>query len=103
MRRTRDGLVLEDRVEYGGAARRNRGSYSGTKTHRLWCWYVVDLEPGYEPPAGTFGAVFLKTGRPVLYSCYPVCGCTDGQHAGKPVAGKTEADVNCGKCKRSMA
>lgn len=29
------GLILETRYEFGKAARRNRGNYSGEKVHRL--------------------------------------------------------------------
>lgn len=93
------GLILEARTEYGTAARGNRGRYAGRKIHQLFCEYVVGLVEGYYHAPGTFGAQFKQTGQPVLFSCYPLCGCTRGQHAGKPLAGKTHEHVTCDKCK----
>lgn len=112
-RRTWGGLVLETRVEYGHAARKNRGRHSGTKVHRVISEYVVDLEPGYEPKPGTVGHVFLvgerkldgigrtvRTPRvPVLFACRPACGCCQGQHGARPYPGLTEDKVTCEKCK----
>lgn len=96
-RRTREwsGLILETRYETGSAARRNRGAYSGTKIHRICSEYVVGLSDGKKPAPGTIGAVWLRERQPVLFSSYPMCGCTIGQHAARPVAGAT---VTCEKC-----
>lgn len=92
-------MKTETRIEYGVAARRNRGSYTGQKTHRLVCTYIIGLDEGEEPRPGTYARSFKQTGEPVLLSCHPACGCTQGQHAGRPVPGRTEADVTCEKCK----
>ena len=94
-------LILETRIEFGRAARQNRSSYSGTKTHRLRCEYVVGVVDGYAPKPNTIGAKFVRTGRPELFSCSPCCGCTQGQHAGRPIAGWTESNVDCSKCQQS--
>jgi hypothetical protein len=96
MTRTWGGLVLESRVEYGSAARKGRGRYAGQKVHRLGCEYVVGVIEGHIP--GEIGRAFLRTGEPQLFSCHPACGCTQGQHAGKPYAKLTAADVTCEKC-----
>jgi hypothetical protein len=92
------GLLLETRVEYGSAARRNRGRWAGQKCHRLLSEYVVGVIPGTDHRVGSYGYTFLKTGKEVLFACSPACGCTRGQLAGRPVAGKTAADVTCTKC-----
>lgn len=97
--RTWDNYVLEHRIEYGSAARRNRGRYSGAKVHRLSCQYVIGLvDPTLTPKPGTISAAFARTGKPVLFSCWPCCGCTQGQHAGTPTPGLSQADVTCTKC-----
>jgi hypothetical protein len=93
-------MITETKIEFGRAARKNRGSYSGQKTHRLVSTYIVGLAEGYEVRPGTYAAEFQREGRPVLVSCHPACSCTQGQHAGRPVAGLTEKDVNCTKCGR---
>ena len=91
-------LLTEMRTEYGRAARANRGSYSGRKTHRLICYYIVGVEPGYDAQPGTLAARFLLHGRPVLTWCSPACGCTRGQWSGRPIPGASPGDVDCGKC-----
>ncbi len=91
------GLLLETRIEYGKAARRNRGNYSGQKVHRLVCEYVVGVIGPQRP--GTVGAQFVRTGKPVLFSSQPCCGTTQGQTAAAPFASLTEHDVTCTKCK----
>lgn len=100
--RTWGGLILQTRVEYGTAARRNRGRYAGHKIHRLISEYVVGLTPGHVPAPGTVSAAFARSGRPQLFSCHPACGCTQGQHAGRPaynLPGRNPADsVTCTKC-----
>lgn len=93
-----DELILETRTKYGSAAHRNRARYSGRKVHVLHCDYVVGIVEGHQPRPGTFGAEFVRTGKPVLFSCRPVCGATSGQHAGRPFANMTTADVSCTKC-----
>lgn len=96
--RTWGGLILEMRIEYGSAARRNRGRYAGQKVHRLISEYVVGLEAGHQPRPGSCGAAFLRDGKPVLFACSPACGCTQGQHAGRPFPGLTAERVTCAKC-----
>jgi hypothetical protein len=95
---TRDGITRVTRVEFGSAARMNRGSYSGQKIHRLISEYIVAVEEGTEVKRGTFAAEFIRTGKPVQTSCFPACGCTMGQFAGRPAAHLTAADVTCSKC-----
>lgn len=96
---TRDGITEEMRVEFGSAARMNRGSYSGQKIHRLISIYIVAVAEGTEIKPRTFAAEFIKTGKPVRTSCHPACGCCQGQFAGRPYEKLTEADVTCSKCK----
>ncbi len=103
--RTWGNLVLETRIEYGAAARRNRGRYAGHKTHRLHSEYIVALvdTEATRPEivngrATTLGARFLLNGKPVLFSCSPCCGCTQGQHSGQPDDRLTSEKVNCEKC-----
>jgi hypothetical protein len=96
--RTCGGMILETRLEFGRAARKNRGSFKGQECHKLLCEYVVGIVEGEKPAAGTFGDKFIQTGKPVLRSCRPLCGCTQGQFAGTPVAGKTAENVTCKKC-----
>lgn len=93
-----DGLILESRTEYGHAARRNRGNYAGAKIHRLRTEYIVGIIPGTPIALGTLGARFQKTGKPVLFSARPACGCTQGQMAGMPIAELAAEHVNCAKC-----
>lgn len=90
--------TLEMRTEFGTAARRNRGRYAGHKVHRLISEYIVAVDNPEAERVGTLGQRFIKTGQPVLFSCSPACGCTQGQHAGQPIEGKSEADVTCAKC-----
>lgn len=97
--RSASGMILEERTEYGYAARNNRGKFAGQKVHRLRCEYVVGLEAGCSVRPGTFAAIYATTGKPVLFSCYPACGCTQGQMAGKPREGFTAENVTCEKCK----
>lgn len=97
--------ILERKVEYGHAARKNRGRNSGAKIHKLECDYVIGLvDESLETRPGTYGYQWLKQKRagreaPVLFKCSPACGCTSGQNAGKPIAGLTEESVTCSKCK----
>jgi hypothetical protein len=90
----------ETRTEYGSAAHRNRARYTGEKVHKLRATYVVGIvdESKEDPKANTFGATFMRTRKPVLFSCGPCCGTTNGQHAGAPIAGLTAAHVTCSKC-----
>lgn len=90
--------VLESRTEYGVAARGNRSQHSGQKIHRLQTEYIVGIVEGVEPRPGTLGAEFKRTGKPVLFSCRPACGCCQGQHAGRPFPKLGPADVTCSKC-----
>lgn len=90
------GLVVARAIEYGRAARRNRGNYSGQKTHRLWVDYKVALME--DADVDTLGMLHWFN-EPVVWSVEPCCMCTQGQFAGQPVEGKTDADVNCSKCK----
>jgi hypothetical protein len=92
------GLILEDRTEYGSAARANRGRHAGHKVHRLACEYVVGVVPGSEHRPGSYGAMFLRSGKPILFNASPACGCTSGQHAGRPCPGLTPEKVTCEKC-----
>ena len=93
-RREWSGLILEQRYEMGTAAQKNRGRYTGTKTHRLYCEYVVGLTEAPRP--GTVGARFQATNKPVLFICRPSCGSTSGQYAGMPT---TATEITCEKCK----
>jgi hypothetical protein len=92
-------LVLESRKEFGYAARRNRGRYAGQKVHVVITEYIVGVTDGYVPRPGTIAVEFVKTGKPVLFSARPLCGATQGQHAARPVATLTAADVTCTRCK----
>lgn len=105
--RTWGNLILETRANYGSAARRNRGAYTGQKVHRLVSTYIVGVvdeakerEKGIKNNrAVTLGGRFLLNGDPVLFSCAPACGCTQGQMAGSPNDRSTIANVTCEKCK----
>lgn len=100
-RTTWGNYKTEARRAYGHAARRNRSRNKGVKIHRLVCTYVVGvIDPALETRHDTFGAKFLKTGQPVLFSVHPVCGCTSGQHAGAPDARLTAEHVTCSKCEQ---
>lgn len=94
------GLILESRIEYGSAARHNRGRYAGTKVHKLRTEYVVGVVPGTEHYPGSYGAIFR--GEPLFFRAYPACGCTQGQRAGKPNAELTAADITCSRCKENV-
>jgi hypothetical protein len=95
----RDNMILETRYEFGSAAQRNRGRYSGAKVHALYCQYVVGrVDPSLPTAPGTYEHAFAVTGKPVLYCCRPRCGCTSGQHAGRPIHGLTADRVTCTKC-----
>jgi hypothetical protein len=96
-------LILDRRTEYGRAAQKNRGNYSGQKVHRLHCEYivgVVDESAELNLPYQSIGKRFLKESKPVLFSCSPACGCTSGQNAGRPIQDATEQNITCEKCKR---
>ena len=98
-RSTWGNYKTEARREFGCAARRNRAHFSGTKVHRLVCTYVVGLiDESITDRPDTFGEKFRRTGKPVLFSCHPACGCTSGQHAGQPNARLTSENVTCAKC-----
>lgn len=91
--------MLGLRCEYGSAAHRNRGKHSGAKVHRVVSKYVVAvIDPSKETRQDTFGAAFLRTNKPQLFSCRPACGCTSGQHAARPDSRLTAEHVNCSKC-----
>lgn len=99
-RRIWNNYILEYRSAYGHAARRNRGRFTGAKIHALFCEYVVGLvDPSIPCKPGTAGHTFRTTGEPVLFTVFPVCGCTQGQHAGSPIKGATKDDVTCTRCK----
>ncbi len=93
-----EGCTYSYFFEYGTAAHKNRGSFSGEKVHALRCEYLVNVDDSVTVQPGTHSDLWRKTRKPVLTSCAPVCRCTDGQRAGKPVRTKTEADVTCTKC-----
>ncbi len=95
---TRDGITTETRIEFGSAARMNRAQYSGQKIHKLVSKYITAVEEGTEVKPRTFAAEFIKDGKPVLISCHPLCGCTNGQFAGRPFKNLTEENVTCSKC-----
>ena len=89
-------LILRRRYSVGFAARSNRGSYSGTKLHQIAIEEVIGLKDESVPqPKGTVGARFLIARRPVVFSAYPLCGCTQGQNAARESVG---AKVTCSKC-----
>lgn len=92
------GLILESRTEYGSAARKNRGRFAGSKIHRLHCEYVVGVVEGSEHRPGSYGAMFLKSGKPILFHVSPACGCTSGSLAGQPFSSLTDDSVTCEKC-----
>lgn len=97
--------LLEDRTEFGYAARRNRGSYTGQKIHRLRSAYIVSVKDEAAELAlnhDTLGKRFLKNRVPVLFSCHPSCGCTQGQHAGRPLAAASADKVTCTKCRKGL-
>jgi hypothetical protein len=96
--RTWSNLILETRTEYGSAARKNRGRYAGHKIHCLRCEYVIGVVEGSEHRPGTYGAAFLRTGKPVLFNVYPACMCTQGSMAGLPFPNLTSEHVTCEKC-----
>jgi hypothetical protein len=86
---------LRTRYSTGFAAHRNRGSYSGTKIHRIRIEEVVEvIDASIEPAKGTVGRWFLN-GHPAVFSISPMCGCTGGQNAAREVANQT---VTCEKC-----
>lgn len=100
--RTWGNYILETRVEYGAAAQKNRGRYSGTKTHKLYSEYIVGVvDEAAEKALGysTLGKRFLRDSKPVLLACRPCCGCCQGQMGGSPISSKTENDITCEKCK----
>ena len=80
------GLTLESSIEVGVSARCNRGSHSGAKLHLLWVERIVGAETGQQSMIGR------------IHSVGPLCGCCQGQTAGRVVVGKAEADVTCEKC-----
>jgi hypothetical protein len=89
------GLILETRTEYGSASRRHGGWYVGTTIHRLRCEYVIGIVPGNEYRPDRYRAMFLKSGKPVLFNASPVCDCT---HRGHPTRGTTADQVTCDTC-----
>jgi len=97
--RTWNNLILETRIEAGYAARRNRGSYSGTKIHRLISEYIVgQVDESIVPMPGSLEARHVMNRSAVLFSCSPACGCTQGQNAGKPSKTLTLENVTCTRC-----
>jgi hypothetical protein len=97
--RTWENLILETRYEVGRAAHRNRGSYSGAKLHHVASEYIVGLvDETIIPLHGTLGAKFRVDRKPVLFSCRPCCGCTQGQRAALPVRDATVAQITCTRC-----
>ena len=94
---------LERRIEFGHAARRNRGHFTGQKIHRLRTEYIVEVIDEAAERAivtyNTLGHRFLRDRKPVLFTVYPCCGVTSGQFAGIPVSGYTQASVTCTRCK----
>lgn len=96
--RTWSNYILESRIEAGYAAQKNRGRFTGTKMHRLQSEYIVGLVDEAAEPAGTLGARFIVNRKPILFSCRPMCGCTQGQHAASPRYGATLDQVNCTRC-----
>lgn len=96
----RGNYVLDRKYEVGFAARKNRGRFSGQKTHHVVSQYVVAVLRPQDEGRTTYGAAFLRTGSAQLYSCWPVCGCTQGQHAGRPAPALTQQDITCSKCQK---
>jgi hypothetical protein len=91
-------LILRRRYSTGYAARANRGSYSGTKVHRIVVEEIVEVideEKERAIPNPTLGKRFLIARNPVVFSAYPMCGCTQGQNAARESAGR---EVTCSKC-----
>ncbi len=100
--RVSGNLELKRREAFGTAARRNRGSYTGTKIHRLYIEEVIrvlNVEEELAKAWPTFGKTFLKTGKPVIYSSRPACGVTGGQNAARENPKLTASDVTCANCK----
>lgn len=98
-RRVWCNYILEALREYGAAAHRNRGRNTGTKVHALRCEYVVGLvDESLADNPKTYGAAWKRTRVPQLFSVYPCCGCTTGQHAGRPIPGLTAANITCSRC-----
>lgn len=95
------GLILLTCHEFGHAARRNRGRYSGAKTHALTTEYVVGVTSEHGPVRGdSITYQFVSTGRPAFFSAHPLCGCTQGQRAGSPSA--SVKAVTCSKCQTDL-
>lgn len=88
------GYLVVNAFRVGAAARRNRGSYSGQKVHRLYVGYIV----GKVNTDAIDTDYIAWVTEPKLHSIGPVCGCTQGQHAGSVIPGKQNADINCTKC-----
>lgn len=100
-RRKWDNLILEERIEFGFAARKNRGKFSGSSIHEVVSEYIVGLvDNTIDQREGTISRRFQVTGKEQLFSCSPSCGTTQGQMAALPVQGKTDIDVNCSKCRK---
>ena len=98
----RDNYKLLQRTAIGRAAHGNRGSYSGTKFHQieiLEIVQVIDPEKEKALPGPTLGKRFLN-GNKTIYSAWPICGCTQGQHAAREVPGA--GAVTCSKCLKLM-
>lgn len=95
---TRDGVTYETRIEFGSAARRNRGRNTGQKVHKLVSEYIVAVDSTASVRLGSYASKFLLTQKPVLFSCHPLCGCTMGQHAGQPYKNLTAENVTCSRC-----
>ena len=89
---------------YGSAAHNNRGRYSGEKIHALSVELVVNVEGPARP--NTISAQWLRENqkpegqkrKPVYFGVRPLCGTTQGQHAGSVFEDLTAADVTCARC-----
>lgn len=100
------GYITEISFAVGSAARGNRGRYAGHRVHLLRVEKIVGLKPEHtqaDIAPGTLGARFGATGRPVTFSTEPLCGCTQGQHAGQASSSLSVADVDCEKCLTRLA
>jgi hypothetical protein len=93
-------LILESKLEYGmvGHAR------TGINVHVLRSKYVVGIVEGFTPKPNTIGAQFLRSGKPVLFSCGAWCNM-NGQRVGCPLGSFDDNDgkidfskITCKKC-----
>jgi hypothetical protein len=97
-----DNYILGIRFTTGLAARRNRGSNSGDKIHRLYIQEIIAVKDEAKELAAssaTLGKRFLMNRKPVVFSVRPSCGCCQGQNAGREIAGR---EVTCSKCNKPL-